>query len=123
MIAAPLGSIALLLPIRTPDRRAGAWSATRRLVLAVVGTVVLIVLVGVVLKLLLGVNRHNLIVGIAGVAAASVIWLRQPARARAQRAAGDGQADAPLAAAPELPAVRDRGDRRQHRRRVTLAPG
>jgi len=75
MIAAPLGSIALLLPIRTPDRRAGAWSATRRLVLAVIGTVVLIALVGVVLKLLLGVNRHNLIVGIAGVAAASVIWL------------------------------------------------
>jgi len=75
IIAAPLGSIALLLPIRTPDRRAGAWSATRRLVLALVGTVVLIALVGVVLKLLLGVDRHNLIVGIAGVAAASLIWL------------------------------------------------
>jgi len=75
IIAAPLGSIALLLPIRTPDRRAGAWSATRRLVLALVGTVVLIALVGVVLKLLLGVDRHHLIVGIAGVAAASLIWL------------------------------------------------
>jgi cellulose synthase/poly-beta-1,6-N-acetylglucosamine synthase-like glycosyltransferase len=75
MIAAPLGSIALLLPVRTPDGRAGAWSATRRFVLAVVGTVVLVALVGVVLKLLLGVNKHNLIVGIAGVAAASVIWL------------------------------------------------
>jgi cellulose synthase/poly-beta-1,6-N-acetylglucosamine synthase-like glycosyltransferase len=75
MIAAPLGSIALLLPARTPDGRAGAWSATRRFVLAVVGTVVLVALVGVVLKLLLGVNKHNLIVGIAGVAAASVIWL------------------------------------------------
>jgi cellulose synthase/poly-beta-1,6-N-acetylglucosamine synthase-like glycosyltransferase len=44
-------------------------------VLAVVGTVVLVALVGVVLKLLLGVNKHNLIVGIAGVAAASLIWL------------------------------------------------
>ena len=75
MIAAPLGSIALLLPARTPDGRAGAWSATRRFVLAVVGTVVLVALVGVVLKLLLGVNKHNLIVGIAGVAAASLIWL------------------------------------------------
>jgi cellulose synthase/poly-beta-1,6-N-acetylglucosamine synthase-like glycosyltransferase len=75
MIAAPLGSVALLLPVRTPDGRAGAWSATRRFVLAVVGTVVLVALVGVVLKLLLGVNKHNLIVGIAGVAAASVIWL------------------------------------------------
>jgi cellulose synthase/poly-beta-1,6-N-acetylglucosamine synthase-like glycosyltransferase len=75
MIAAPLGSIALLLPVRTPADGAGAWSATRRFVLAVVGTVVLVALVAVVLKLLLGVNKHNLIVGIAGVAAASVIWL------------------------------------------------
>ena len=75
IIAAPLGSIALLLPVRTPDRRAGAWSATRRFVLALVGTVVLIALVAVVLKLLLGVNKHNLIVGIAGLAAASLIWL------------------------------------------------
>ena len=75
MIAAPLGSIALLLPVRAPAGRAGAWSATRRFVLAVVGTVVLIVLVAVVLKFLIGVGRHKLIVGIAGVAAASVIWL------------------------------------------------
>src|SRR5262252_4221290 len=75
MIAAPLGSIALLLPVRTPAGRAGAWSATRRFVLAVVGTVVLVALVAVVLKLLLGVNKHNLIVGIAGVTVASVIWL------------------------------------------------
>src|SRR6516162_3716197 len=82
MIAAPLGSIALLLPIRTPDRRAGAWSATRRLVLAVVGTVVLIALVGVVLKLLLGVNRHNLIVGLVGMAAASVMSLQATNRKR-----------------------------------------
>src|SRR5215472_4631553 len=75
IIAAPLGSIALLLAVRTPARRAGAWSATRRLVLAIVGTVVLIALVAVVLKLLLGVNTHNLIVGVAGVTAASLIWL------------------------------------------------
>src|SRR5499425_2360686 len=75
MIAAPLGSIALLLPARTPDGRPGAWSATRRFVLAVVGTVVLVALVAVVLKFLLGVNRHNLIVGIAGVTVASLVWL------------------------------------------------
>ena len=75
IIAAPLGSIALLLPVRTPSGQPGAWSATRRFVLALIGTVVLIALVAVVLKLLLGVNRHNLIVGIAGLAAASVIWL------------------------------------------------
>ena len=71
IIAAPLGSIALLLPVRTPAGRAGVWSATRRFVLAIVGTVVLVALVAVVLKFLLGVNRHNLIVGVAGVTVAS----------------------------------------------------
>src|SRR5690348_1977200 len=75
IIAAPLGSIALLLPARKSAGRAGPWSATRRLVLAVVGTVVLVALVALVLKFLLGVNRHNLIVGIAGVTVASMIWL------------------------------------------------
>src|SRR5690242_13263708 len=75
MIAAPIGSIALLLPIRTPADRPRAWSATRRFVLAVVGTVVLVALVALVLRFLLGVNRHHLIVGVAGVAAASLIWL------------------------------------------------
>src|SRR5262245_49271885 len=75
IIAAPLGSIALLLPFRPPAGKAGAWSAPRRFVLAIVGTAVLIALVAVVLRLLLGVNQHNLIVGIAGVAAASVAWL------------------------------------------------
>src|SRR5215468_3233370 len=75
IIAAPLGSIALLLPVRTPAGKAGAWSATRRFVLAIVGTAVLIALAAVVLRQLLRVNQHNLIVGIAGVAAASVAWL------------------------------------------------
>ena len=42
--------------------------------LAVVGTVVLAALVAVVLKLL-KVSQHNLILGIAGVAVASVVWL------------------------------------------------
>ena len=74
IIAAPLGSIALLLPGRHRDRPAGTWSATRRFVLAVVGTVVLAALVAVVLKLL-KVSQHNLILGIAGVAVASVVWL------------------------------------------------
>ena len=36
IIAAPLGSIALLLPGRHRDRPPGNWSATRRFVLAVV---------------------------------------------------------------------------------------
>ena len=47
----------------------------------------------------------------------------QPARPGAQRAAGDGHRDAALAAAAGLPALRDHPDRRQHRRRVAVAPG
>ncbi len=47
----------------------------------------------------------------------------QPARPGPQRAAGHGQGHAPVAAAPGLPALRDRGDRRQHRRRAVVAPG
>jgi hypothetical protein len=74
IIAAPLGSVALLLPIRTHAGKPGAWSATRRLVLAVVSTVVLAGLVGGVLKLI-GVSQHRIIIGAVGVAVASVVWL------------------------------------------------
>ena len=49
--------------------------------------------------------------------------VRQPARARAQRAAGHGHRDAALAAPARLPALRDHRDRRQHRRRGAVAPG
>ena len=75
MIAAPIGSVALLLPVRARAGKAGTWSATRRFVLAIVGTVVLVALVAVVLKFLIGVNRHHVIVGIAGVTVASLVWL------------------------------------------------
>jgi len=74
IIAAPLGSTALLLPIRAHAGRPGVLSATRRLVLAVVGTVVLAALVAGVLKLI-GVGQHRIIIGAVGVAVASVIWL------------------------------------------------
>jgi hypothetical protein len=74
IIAAPLGSIALLLPGRTRTGQPGNWSAIRRFVLAVAGTVVLAALVAVVLKLL-GVSQHRLILGVAGVAVASAVWL------------------------------------------------
>jgi hypothetical protein len=40
LVAAPLGSLALFVPIRRRARPAGTWSATRRLILAVLGTVV-----------------------------------------------------------------------------------
>jgi hypothetical protein len=62
LVAAPLGSLALFVPIRRHARRAGTWSAVRRFVLAVMGTVVLAVAVAVALRLL-GSSRHNLIAG------------------------------------------------------------
>jgi cellulose synthase/poly-beta-1,6-N-acetylglucosamine synthase-like glycosyltransferase len=74
LVAAPLGSLALFVPIRRHARQAGAWSAIRRFILDVIGTVVLVAAVAVVLRLL-GASQHNLIAGVAGVAFASLVWL------------------------------------------------
>src|SRR6478736_2188313 len=74
LVAAPLGSLALFVPMRRRPGRAGAWSAFRRFILAVAGTVVLAAAVAGVLRLL-GVSQHNLIAGVAGVVFASLIWL------------------------------------------------
>ena len=74
LVAAPLGSLALFVPIRRRAGRAGAWSAIRRFILAVAGTVVLAAAVAGVLRLI-GVSQHNLIAGVAGVVFASLIWL------------------------------------------------
>ena len=74
LVAAPLGSLALFVPIRRHARRAGTWPAIRRLVLAVLGTVVLAAAVVVTLRLL-SASRHNLIVGVAAVVFASLVWM------------------------------------------------
>jgi cellulose synthase/poly-beta-1,6-N-acetylglucosamine synthase-like glycosyltransferase len=74
LVAAPLGSLALFVPIRRHARQAGAWSAIRRFILDVIGTVVLVAAVAAVLRLL-GASQHNLIAGVAGVAFASLVWL------------------------------------------------
>jgi cellulose synthase/poly-beta-1,6-N-acetylglucosamine synthase-like glycosyltransferase len=74
IVAAPVGSASLFLPGRRRARKAGAWSAIRRFVLAVVGTVILAAVVAGGLKLL-GVSQSNLIAAIAGVVFASLIWL------------------------------------------------
>jgi len=74
LVAAPLGSLALFVPIRRHARRAGTWSAIRRLVLAVLGTVVLAAAVVVALRLL-SASRHNLIAGVAAVVFASLVWM------------------------------------------------
>ena len=74
LVAAPLGSLALFVPIRQHARRAGTWSAVRRLVLAILGTVVLAAAVVVTLRLL-SASRHNLIAGAAAVVFASLVWM------------------------------------------------
>ena len=75
LVAAPLGSAALFVPARLIDRGTGAWSAVRRLMLAVIGTAVLAAAAAGVLRLL-GATEHNLLAGAAGVKFASLIWTR-----------------------------------------------
>ena len=74
LVAAPLGSAALFAPGRNLDRGAGTWPAVRRLLLAVIGTVVLAAAVAGVLRLL-GATEHNLVAGAAAVVVASLVWL------------------------------------------------
>ena len=75
IIAAPLGSVALFLPARQYTRNTGAWPATRRLTLAVIGTVLLAAAVTAILGEFLHATRHNLVAGVAAVVVASLIWM------------------------------------------------
>ncbi|MGN6677907.1 MAG: glycosyltransferase [Streptosporangiaceae bacterium] len=83
MVAAPLGSILLFMPTRRRRRGAGTWPAIRRVVLAIAGTAVLAAAVAGVLKLL-SVSEHKLIIGVASVIIASLIWLPVTRRWRAR---------------------------------------
>ncbi len=74
LVAAPLGSLALFVPVRRRGSRPGSWSAIRRFILAVFGTIVLAAAVVVTLRLL-GASQHNLIAGVAGVVFASLAWM------------------------------------------------
>src|ERR1700757_1599912 len=69
-----MGSAALFLPARLPARVTGTWPATRRLTLALAGTVVLAAAAAGVLKLV-SATQSNLLAGVAGLVAASVAWL------------------------------------------------
>jgi hypothetical protein len=71
IVAAPLGSAALFLPARLHARVTVTWPATRRLTLALVGTVVLAAAAAGVLKLV-SATESNLLAGVAALAAASV---------------------------------------------------
>jgi cellulose synthase/poly-beta-1,6-N-acetylglucosamine synthase-like glycosyltransferase len=75
IVAAPLGSVALFLPARRHTRNTGIWPVTRRLALAVIGTVVLAAAVAAIMREFLHTTRHNLMAGIAAVVFASLIWM------------------------------------------------
>ncbi|HEY2507806.1 MAG TPA: glycosyltransferase [Streptosporangiaceae bacterium] len=74
IIAAPLGSAGLFVPMRKPSRAAGLWPSTRRLTLALVWTGVLAAVVAAALQLL-GMSEHKLLLAVAGLVFASLIWL------------------------------------------------
>jgi cellulose synthase/poly-beta-1,6-N-acetylglucosamine synthase-like glycosyltransferase len=74
LIAAPLGTVGLLVKGPGPARLIGTWASIRRLATAVIGTVILGGLV-VGALVLLGATEHNSIVAAACLAAASLVWL------------------------------------------------
>ena len=74
IVAAPLGSAGLFVRARQRARVAGALAASRRFALALTGTVVLAAAAAGVLRLLHA-TEHNLVAGVAGLVAASLVWL------------------------------------------------
>ena len=74
ILAAPLGTAALLVRARPHVRTSGTWPAARRLAFAVAGTAVLAAIAAVAMRLL-GVTEHNTIAAVAALAGASLIWL------------------------------------------------
>ena len=77
IVAAPLGSAALFLPpapVRGTGDAGRAWPAIRRFVLAVAGTVLLVLAAASALKLVHAASG-NLTAGVVGLAAVSVAWL------------------------------------------------
>jgi cellulose synthase/poly-beta-1,6-N-acetylglucosamine synthase-like glycosyltransferase len=74
IVAAPLCSAALFVPVHRPRRVAGAWPATRRLTLAVLGTVVVALVLTEVLRLL-SVTPTHVAVAIGLFTASSMAWL------------------------------------------------
>ena len=124
IVAAPLGSAALFLPGRLHRQVTGTWPIVRRLLLAVIGTAVLAAAAAGVLELLHA-TEHNLIAGVAGLVAASLIWLPVTRRWSAAGAPVLGVEHLPVR---RLPGLRARVDLRQPprpgqhgRRRAALA--
>jgi cellulose synthase/poly-beta-1,6-N-acetylglucosamine synthase-like glycosyltransferase len=74
IIAAPIGTAALLVKSHPRARTSGAWPATRRFAFAIIGTAVLAAAVVGALRLL-GDSQHLAIDGAAGIVVASLVWL------------------------------------------------
>jgi cellulose synthase/poly-beta-1,6-N-acetylglucosamine synthase-like glycosyltransferase len=74
IIAAPIGTIGLLVQAHRRARTSGAWPAIRRFGFAIIGTAVLVAVVVVALRLL-GDSQHLAIEGAAGLAVSSLVWL------------------------------------------------
>ena len=74
ILAAPLGTAALLVRPGHRGRVTGTWPAARRLAFALAGTAVLAAIVAVVMRLL-KVTEHNTIAGMAGLVVGSLVWL------------------------------------------------
>ncbi len=74
IVAAPIGTAALLVQSRRRARTAGAWPTIRRFAFAIGGTAALAAAVVGALRLL-GDSQHLAIDGAAGVVVASLVWL------------------------------------------------
>jgi glycosyltransferase involved in cell wall biosynthesis len=74
VVAAPVSSAALFVPVRRPGRAAGRWPALRRFLLALLGTAVLAAVVAAVLRLS-GVPVPRTEIAVAGLVFASLVWL------------------------------------------------
>src|SRR6185437_15385597 len=74
LIAAPAGSAFLFVRTRPRSASRGAWPASRRFVLALVGTAVLALFAASIVRLI-GVCEQHTLADSAGVAFASLVWL------------------------------------------------
>ena len=74
LVAAPIATLVLLARPLMRGRARGAWPWTRRLLLALLATAALAAVAGGVL-LLFGATARNVVAGMIGLAAASLLWL------------------------------------------------
>jgi hypothetical protein len=74
VVASPLSSALLFIPIPHPARTAGKWPARRRFALALLGTAALAVIIAGAL-MLVGIPATGVRAGVIGFVVASVVWL------------------------------------------------